>query len=75
VADGLFTDNGMVLDKVKELGVVNPVCQDLAVYVPDRPGEDVQLTDSPVGFILFSRLSGESHVGDVSETRIKQQSQ
>jgi hypothetical protein len=39
----------------------------------ERAKWDVQLTDSPVGSILFSRLWGEGHVGDVSETRIKQE--
>jgi hypothetical protein len=41
----------------------------------ERAKWDVQLTDSPVGFILLSTYWAQSHVGAVSETRIKQETE
>jgi hypothetical protein len=41
----------------------------------ERAKWDVQLTDSPVGFILLSTYWAQSHVGAMSETCIKQQSE
>ena len=60
--EDLDTGIGMVLDKVKELGVVNPVCQALAVYVPDRPGEDVQIAQPKIGATKRPIFVGASQV-------------